>query len=61
MTQRNQLTCRCAAYKFPHRKDGGACWTHGLEKQEQEHEQNLRNMTRSEYDAWSQAWKLDRA
>lgn len=60
MQQRKQLTCRCEAYKFPHRKLGGACWSFWLEEQEQQHERNLRNMTRSEYDAWSQAWKQNR-
>jgi hypothetical protein len=24
-TKRNQITCRCAAYKFPHRQDSKAC------------------------------------
>lgn len=24
--KRNTPVCRCAAYPFPHRKDGGKCW-----------------------------------
>ena len=37
---RLQTTCRCSAYKFPHRQDAGACRSsyicpHGIDREEE--------------------------